>query len=239
MNPSLGHMAAPRARASSSQFFSWQVEPVSLPSRGLPPGGMQVRHAGSAMPDSAGKYPLVFLQNSSQVGMYMASCLTSCLRTAMSEDTRLPFNWPFPAFANSAIDFCMKLRSWMSAGTSVLAATHSMNPSLGHIPAPRARANSSQFLSMQVLAFTDPLVAEAPAGIQLRQAGSARPGRYPFVFLHISSQVGMAVPRSLANCFLMAMSVAALSEPAAAKQTTHARIESFMAWNLDAAFSRS
>merc|ERR1719375_2916417 len=220
MNPSFGHMPAPRARANSSQFFSWQVEPVALPSKGLPPGGMHVRHAGSARPESAGKYPLVFLHISSQVGMYVASCLTSCLRTAMSEDTRLPLSWPFPAIAYSAIDFCTKLRSWINAGTSVLAATHSMKPSLGHIPAPRARANSSQFFSMHVLAFTDPLVAEAPAGMQLRQAGSARPdssGKYPFVFLHISSQVGMAVPRSFASCFLIVISVLASSEPADAK----------------------
>merc|ERR1719310_856716 len=92
----------------------------------------------------------------------------------------------------SEIAFCTELSFSRRAGTSVFAETHSMKPSLGHIPAPRARANSSQFFSMHVFAFTEPPVGEPPAGMQFLHAGSARPGRYPFVFLQSSSQVGIA-----------------------------------------------
>merc|ERR1719311_502991 len=102
----------------------------------------------------------------------------------------------FQAFAYSDIACCTKPSCSKRAGTAVFADTHSMNPSFGHIPAPRASANSSQYFSMQFLAFTEPAAGSPPAGMQLRHAGSARPGRYPLVFLQSSSQVGMAC----ANC---------------------------------------
>merc|ERR1712224_388635 len=84
----------------------------------------------------------------------------------------ISFRAPLNAFTYWETDCCTASYAWSSAGTAVFAATHSMKPSLGHMPAPRASAKSSQYFSWQFLAFAEPATGSPPGGMQFLHAGS-------------------------------------------------------------------